>query len=274
MNLPVEANDDAPEMHRATSLGDGTTQQLTIPDEVPLEVRAGDAAYATMMVSPTDLEEFVVGFAWTEGLIADTNELLGVAVSHTDDGYVADLELTGPALAALLRQGRRLIPGRTGCGVCGVRTLEDIAQPKPLSEVSPPPSIHTVTKALEAMDLGVSERRGLHAAAWVDGAGQIKMIRDDVGRHNALDKLVGAMLRAPSTRKPGDGFCLITSRCSYEMVQKAVRGGFHTLVAVSAPTTLAVETARACGLRLIALARRDQAFVFVDPDTMSVEGAQ
>jgi len=172
-------------------------------------------------------------------------------------------------LTAMLGR-RRNIMGRTGCGVCGAETIEDaIRRPAP---VAPGGSVRhdALLRALVALRGGqtLNARTGsFHAAAWVDWNGDIKLVREDVGRHNALDKVIGALLRAGTDR--GAGFLLVTSRASYEMVQKAATAGVRMLVAVSAPTALAVRLASETGLTLVGFARENQQVVYSHPERLT-----
>ena len=158
---------------------------------------------------------------------------------------------------------QRAMTGRTGCGVCGIDDIEALRRARGTSVAAPSIAVTTIARALRALDerqILNLETRAVHGAAWADGSGAIQAVREDVGRHNALDKLIGAMLRAGAD--PTDGFALITSRCSFEMVEKAATFGARTLVSISAPTSFAIERARALDLTLIAIARRDTLTVF------------
>lgn len=246
-------------------VGGGQAMVLDVPEEVPLELRFNGTAYATMMVTPDDLDDFVTGFSLTEAIIENGEAIKGLTVVLQEGGLVADVHLHGADYAALLRGGERAIPGRTGCGICGVRTLDEARRALDAAPSGPEIEFRGIQAALTALDDPKSSnaaRRGVHAAAFCSADGTISHIREDVGRHNALDKLIGALLRAPESVDVADGFCLVTSRCSYEMVQKAVRAGFSTLVAISAPTALALRVAEEAGLTVIALARKDGCFRF------------
>lgn len=233
---------------------------LDVPEEVPLELRYNGMAYATMMVSPDDLDDFVLGFSLTEAIIEDASAIKGLAVSEEGNGLVADVALHGSNYAALLRSeqqaGQRTVPGRSGCGICGVRTLDEARRSLPLAPAGAAISFDAIGKALGALQQA-DTARGAHAAAYCASDGAILALREDVGRHNALDKLIGALMSLPETRDLANGFCLLTSRCSYEMVQKAVRAGFSVLVAMASPTGLALRVAEDAGLTVIALARQD-----------------
>ncbi len=195
-------------------------------------------------------------------------------------GELADLELVEDANGievrmtidkrrfAKLAERRRNLTGRTGCGICGLDSLEAVLRPLPALAPQPTPSLDAVRRALAALPEAQRinhETHSLHAAAWADREGKILLLREDVGRHNALDKLIGAMAR--EVMDPVAGFALITSRCSVEMVQKAVTLGMPCLVAISAPTTLALRLAAEAGLSLIAFARADSLTVYSEGKT-------
>lgn len=246
------------------SQSNGASRALSVPDEVPVEFRYNDTAYATMMASPDDLVDFATGFTLTEAIAADRAHIGQIDVKTQGAGFVVHVALKGADFAALLRQNIRTVPGRSSCGICGVRTLGDAQHD--LGEAADGPAIgqHAISAAVKVLDTA----HGLHGAAFCDPFGKIMLSRQDVGRHNALDKLIGAMAR--SGTKPNAGFCLLTSRCSYEMVQKAVRGGFSTLVAASSPTGLALDVAQQAGLTVIALASEEGHTVFVDGQAQDV----
>lgn len=181
-------------------------------------------------------------------------------MSEEEGGLVAHVTLHGTDYAAFLRseqqKGQRSVPGRSGCGICGVRTLDEARRVLPLAPAGAVPSLDAIGKALGVLQQA-DTARGAHAAAYCTRDGAIAVLREDVGRHNALDKLIGALMRLPKTPDLANGFCLLTSRCSYEMVQKAVRGGISTLVAMASPTALALRVAEEAGLTVIALAKQD-----------------
>ncbi len=221
-----------------------------LANEVPVEVRFDGASFAVMMLTPQDLEDFAHGFALTERGVAP-GDVLSVEIHDHIEGLVLSVQTRHPRA-----EPERVMPGRTGCGICGSRRLEEVVKsPDRLME-----STHVTAQALERALAELEARQPLnavtgavHAAAWCDAAGAVQHVREDVGRHNALDKLIGAMLREGID--PARGFVLVTSRASYEMVTKTALAGIGALVALSAPTALAVDLAKACGLTLIAFAR-------------------
>ncbi len=234
-----------------------------LAEEVPVALVHDGSTYAVMMATPTALEDLAYGFAWTEGVIASPADVLRAEVAHGRLGAEARLWLA-PDRARALAGRRRRLAGPTGCGLCGIESLAEAARPP--SPVEPgglrlaPAEVLSALRALEAAQTLGPATRAVHAAGlWTPGEGLVSM-REDVGRHNALDKLAGALLRAG--RDAAGGAVLLTSRVSVEMVQKAAAMRAPMLVAVSAPTTLAVQTAEAAGVTLAAVARADGFEVF------------
>ena len=240
----------------------GAAGERAIAVETPIEIAFGGAPFAVMMATPTDLEDFAVGFALTEGVVDHPSEIRGVEIKAAGSAVRLDVALAGERLAAHLARSRAL-SGRTGCGLCGIEDLAHLPKPRaPVPACAPivPAAIRAAFGALDGAQPLNAETRATHGAVWCDRTGAIRLAREDVGRHNALDKLIGALARAAV--EPADGFILITSRCSFEMVAKAATFGVATLVALSAPTSLALERARASGVTLIAIARADRATIF------------
>jgi FdhD protein len=229
-----------------------------LAEEVPVGFSYGGMAYAVMMATPDDLDDFALGFSITEGIAGTAGDLRGVSVRHGEDGIEIDIALTPLRFQAFLgRERSRSLRAHTSCGVCGVRDLGDV--PGCGGTVAPGSApdtaiIRRAVRELRGRQPLASRTHATHAAAWADPEGELLEVREDVGRHNALDKLIGAFLRAG--HDPAAGFCLVTSRCSFEMVQKSVSAGFSVLVAISAPTALAVRTADAAGLTLVTRAGR------------------
>ncbi|HVZ52757.1 MAG TPA: formate dehydrogenase accessory sulfurtransferase FdhD [Pseudolabrys sp.] len=229
----------------------------TVAEEVPVAFRFNGFEHGVMMATPEALEDFALGFALTEGVISDPAELASARVREQDNGLVIEATLGPDALHRYLATRRvRRARGHTSCGLCGAEDLKDIYRTAPAIRRARPLAPVHVERALDALRAfqPISRlTRGAHASAWLDRDGAIRAVREDVGRHNALDKLIGAGLRGAFN--PDDGFCLITSRCSFEMVQKAVMAGYATLVSAAAPTALAIRTAVAAGLSLYSLDR-------------------
>jgi FdhD protein len=234
--------------------------------EVPVALVYNGLSYAVMMASPADLEDFALGFSLTEGLADAASDLtVEEVVGDEERGIEVRMALRGAQFSQML-QKVRTITGRTGCGICGTSDLDTLhgrkrRAPKPI-EVERA-AIRRALRDLDGLQDIRSRTGAVHAAAWADREGRIRLVREDVGRHNALDKLFGALARQGVD--PSSGFALVSARCSYELVEKAVRAGCPMLVAISAPTTLAAERARAADLTLLALARHDTMLVVNDP---------
>ena len=236
-----------------------------LAEEVPVGVHYDGIPFAVMMASPADLVDFAHGFSLTERRIP-SGDIAAVEMRAVLEGVVLDILTTDPASAIVSSDQARLMPGRSGCGICGNRLLEDVVrQPAAVGE-----GVVLAAQALELALAALQDRQPLnaatgaiHAAAWCDVDGTVIEVREDVGRHNALDKLIGAMLRA--CIDPAMGFALVTSRASYEMVTKAAIAGIPLLAAISAPTALAVDLAQSCGLTLTGFVRPGRHVVYSHP---------
>jgi len=241
--------------------GQGLTQiERATPTEAAIGLAFDGRPHTVLMATPADIEDLAAGFTVTEG-VATWADILEVRIEVRDEGVLADVRL---APSARPRRARpRNLEGRSSCGLCGVQRLADAVRPMPRVAAGRrlrPEALHRAVSALsDRQDLG-RLTRATHAAAFADADGNLGLVREDVGRHNALDKLAGALLR--DGVDPEAGFVVITSRCSFEMVEKAARLGCPTLVAVSAPTDLAIQKAQEAGLTLVALARADGYTVF------------
>jgi FdhD protein len=230
--------------------------------EAPIQIVIGGAPFAVMMATPSDLEDFAYGFALTEQIANSIADIRGVEVEPAEDGWKLKIAISGERLQAHLARGRAM-SGRTGCGLCGIEDFSQMPSPRPVLPTQAPiapDAIRLAISELEARQPLNQATRAVHAAAWCEQDGTIVLVREDVGRHNALDKAIGALARAGEA--PDSGFFVITSRCSFEMVAKVAIFGSGTLVSVSAPTSLALDRARRFGVRVIAVARRDQALCF------------
>lgn len=250
-----------------------------LAEEVPVALVFNGVSHAVMLASPLDLEDFALGFGLTEGLLAHPGELFGTEAVETPEGIELRLEVAS-ACAWRLRERRRNLAGRTGCGLCGTDSLARVRQHLPALTAS-----RLCAAALVRAQAALRASQGLqrltgavHAAAWCAPDGGIRLVREDVGRHNALDKLVGAMVRPERTgggaleiAQQRDGFVLVTSRASFEMVQKTARAGVAALAAVSAPTALAVETAASCGMLLAGFVRDDGLVAYTHPERLDFE---
>lgn len=224
-----------------------------VPEESPVAVLVNGESFAVMMATPSDLEDFAVGFALTEGIVPAASAIESLRIGQASDGYLLNLRL-GERLAAAAQDRKRSIAGRSGCGICGAQTIE-AAVPRPPKVSGRSPDGAALSRAFEALrDAQVMNRinRSTHAAAFCRPDGAIDRVREDVGRHNALDKLVGSLAREGATAR--DGFVLMSSRISVELVQKAAVAGAPFLAAVSAPSKLAIDVAARCGMGLASLA--------------------
>lgn len=242
---------------------DGTTEPLTwaLPEEVPVAVQVNSQSFTVMMATPADLRDFAVGIMLSEGVVGSTDDILGVLVMPVENGITVDVAIDEELVDAS-RLNRRAIEGRTGCGLCGVDEIASAIKPLPQLDVRftpTPAAILKAGKALPSQQPMNLVNRSVHAAAWVSSDGDVVLVREDVGRHNALDKLIGALVAQDVDLD--QGFVLMTSRCSFELVQKCVLAGIGALVTVSAPTALALTLAQSSHLFLAALGR-DAAVVF------------
>lgn len=237
--------------------------------EVPIAFEYNGISHAVMLATPADLEDFALGFSFSEA-IAQPAQLRGVDVHESAAGITLAIEIA-PEAFAQLKARRRTLAGRTGCGICGTESLGQVLRPLPdLSAVA----LRVAAPALARAHAGLAAVQPLqratgaaHVAVWCAADGAIVLAREDVGRHNALDKLIGALARARID--PRAGFALVTSRASVEMVQKSATAGIALLAAVSAPTALAVRVAASCGQTLIGFARGAAFNVYTRPDRLS-----
>ncbi len=240
----------------------------SIAAETPVSLSYNSIPHVVMMATPRDLEDMGVGFTVSEALVADYSELRGVSLDTSSGEHELRISVLGSRLGEMLER-RRNLTGRTGCGVCGAETIEDaIRRPPPVpagGDTTREQLVGALRRMRQLQPLGALAG-SLHAAAWVSWDGEVKLVREDVGRHNALDKLIGAKLRGGESLQ--DGYVMVTSRASYEMVQKAATLGIRMLVAVSAPTALGVKLARDCGLTLVGFAREEQQVVYTHPERL------
>jgi len=227
-----------------------------LPEEVPVALQINSTPYAVMMATPADLDDFALGFALSEGLVKRATDVSATLVFPSGEGHTADIAIPESKLLRE-RMVSRSLEGRVGCGLCGIAEMEDAIR-MPGGRLTPVTlNAESVARAFEALPQHQpmnAVNRTVHAAAWCSLAGDILLAREDVGRHNALDKLIGAMARAGAN--PRAGFVLMSSRCSFELVQKCALAGIAALATVSAPTALAYRLARDAGLSLAALSRQ------------------
>lgn len=243
---------------RLTPDGRSIAIERSLAVEMPVAIEIDGVGYAVMMATPDALEDFATGFCLSERLIDRAEQMLAVDAHSAERGILLRLTLAPEVRARALDRVRHRV-SESSCGLCGIENLEQALRPLPSVPSSPQPiepsAVFAALSAIrEAQPLG-RETGAVHAAAFCDASGAIRLVREDVGRHNAFDKLVGAMARGREGW--GNGFALTTARLSYELVEKAALSLCHTLVAISAPTSLAVERAAEAGVRIIALARAD-----------------
>lgn len=239
----------------------------SIPEETALSFTYNGGSYAVMMATPQDLEDFAYGFSLTEGIVSSIGEIASLDIVEGSLGIELRMRLTEPR-GAVHEKRRRFLAGPTGCGLCGIESLQEAMRT--------PPEIHNRThfrpdqimQALGELPLVQAlnhETNGVHAAAfWSRDARGLVVIREDVGRHNALDKLAGALARRAIPA--ANGFVVFTSRVSVEMIQKAAAIGVPLVVGISAPTALATRIAEVAGITLVAIARKDGFEVFTHPE--------
>ncbi|GJG93047.1 formate dehydrogenase accessory sulfurtransferase FdhD [Cupriavidus pauculus] len=240
--------------------GDAIALEIdNVAEEVPVALVYNGISHAVMMATPLDLEAFATGFSLTEGIVDSVREIFDVEVAPGCDGIEVRLEISQRAFMAM-KERRRTLAGRTGCGVCGIESLAllDLV-PEPLTAARPidptAPMIRRAAEAMRARQPLMAATGGVHAAAWCGPDGQLRAVFEDVGRHNALDKLIGHLARAREAF--GEGFVFLSSRASYELVRKAARMQIPMLATISAPTSLAIRVAEQAGVRLLSFCRQD-----------------
>ncbi|NTJ66097.1 formate dehydrogenase accessory sulfurtransferase FdhD [Agrobacterium rhizogenes] len=237
-----------------------------VPEEVPIAFSYGGTSHAVMMGTPADIEDFAVGFSLTEGIITDIDQIAAVEPIEDEQGIDVQISLVDDAADAL-RLRRRHMAGPVGCGLCGIESIEQAVRKVPdVSKVELALTQKDIVSAIALLNDAQPlhrETRAVHGAGFYIPSEGLLAVREDVGRHNALDKLCGAVIR--SGHKGADGVVAVTSRLSVEMVQKAAILGCSVLVAISAPTALAIRTAEEAGMTLVALVRGDDFEIFTHP---------
>jgi FdhD protein len=236
-----------------------------IAEEVPVAFVYNDQPFAVMMATPADLEDFVLGFALSEGIVGDAAEVGIQSIEHLLEGVEIRIRIPENRQEALERR-RRSLSGRSGCGICGSELLEAaLRRPEPVGEgiLTTPEALHRALRELRDRQRLNAHTGATHAAGFADAQGEVLLVREDVGRHNALDKLIGAMRRGGLD--PQSGFAVVTSRASYEMAMKAASANLPMLAAVSAPTALAISLAEHSNLTLIGFAREDGYALYTHP---------
>lgn len=242
-----------------------------LAQEVPVALVFNGISHAVMLASPDDLADFALGFALTEGLLNDGSELYGIESERSEQGISLHLTVAS-ACEWRLKERRRNLAGRTGCGLCGTESLDQVCR-----TVAQVPAVRLRPGVLARAQRALREWQAMqqltgaaHAAAWCDLDGRIVLLREDIGRHNALDKLIGAMAKAGTD--PASGWVMVTSRASFEMVQKTAMAGAGLLAAVSAPTSMAVDLAERCGLALAGFVRGEDFVAYTWPERFGLSG--
>ncbi len=242
-----------------------TPDSAAVAEEVPVAFVYGGKPHVVMMCTPADIEDLAVGFTLSEEIAAGVGEIVRYDVVRHARGIEVQMELT-PDAQARVADRTRALAGRTGCGLCGIDAIDNAIREPRIVTSAATFRVGAVTNAGESLSSNQpvnAETRAVHAAAWADADGVLRVVREDVGRHNALDKVIGAMARAGTA--PSAGFFVVTSRASYELVQKVAVAGSPLLAAVSRPTGLAIEFAERAGLTLVGLLRGASANVYTHP---------
>lgn len=258
---------------RLTATGSETLDEV-VAEEVAVALVYNGISHAVMMATPCDLEDFARGFSLTERIVETPAEIYDIEVEDSRAaagglGIEVHLRIAAQRMAGL-QERRRSLAGRTGCGLCGVDSLAAAMRPVAVGVAAGTVSRQAIQRAMAALpgEQRLNRENGaMHAAGWAQPDGTLVAVREDVGRHNALDKLAGALARSPAAR--AGGFVVVTSRCSYEMVQKAAALGAWAIAAVSAPTSLAIATAELAGLALAAFVRDDRLTVYAHSGRIS-----
>ena len=248
-----------------------------VADEVPVALVYNGISHAVMLASPCDLEDFALGFSLGERIVTNAREIHDIEVEEGAHGIAIEMRIASGAMMRL-KETRRARTGKTGCGLCGVESLawfDDDAfaagvppAQLPMASIAP----QALQRAMDAMGARQDLHHAtgaMHAAGWASRDGELLCVREDIGRHNALDKLVGALLRKHID--VANGFAVVTSRASFEMVQKAARAGFPLLAAISAPTALAVQLAQQAGLTLAGFVRGGRHVLYSHPQRLAPE---
>ena len=244
-----------------------------VAEEVPVALVYNGISHAVMLASPRDLEDFAIGFSLGERIVRDARDIYDIEIEETQNGIAIEMRIASGALVRL-KETRRARTGKTGCGLCGVESLAWFEDDAHAVERAPAAGFSLHAEALHRAMSEMAARQRLHhatgavhAAGWADRHGSLQCVREDVGRHNALDKLVGAL--AGARIDPAGGFAVVTSRASFEMVQKAARAGVKLLAAISAPTALAVQVAEQAGLTLAGFVRGGRHVVYSHPQRLA-----
>lgn len=258
---------------RGVRAGERFEVQDWVADEVPVALEYNGISHAVMLATPLDLEDFALGFSLSEGILDSSDQLYGVEEEASELGITLHLRVAGEAFAKL-KERRRSMTGRTGCGLCGTESLTHVARNLPVLADGTPFRREAISRAMSqfcSLQTLQQATGAVHAAAWCSAEGEVMWLREDVGRHNALDKLVGALAR--NDVDASAGFIAVTSRASFEMVQKTAAAGVSLLAAVSAPTSFAVTTAERARMTLVGFARQQDLVVYSHPQRLILDAA-
>ncbi|MDI4634266.1 formate dehydrogenase accessory sulfurtransferase FdhD [Pelomonas sp. V22] len=257
---------------RGVRAGQNFEVQDWVADEVPVALEYNGISHAVMLATPLDLEDFALGFSLSEGILQSADQLYAVEEEASELGITLHCEVASEAFARL-KESRRSLAGRTGCGLCGTESLAHVARDLPRlpagGMLERQAIAHAMAQFCERQTLQQATG-AVHAAAWCSADGALRWLREDVGRHNALDKLIGAL--ASHGVDASTGFIAVTSRASFEMVQKTASAGVSLLAAVSAPTSFAVATAERAGMTLVGFARGADLVVYCHPERLALTG--
>ncbi|WP_420995447.1 formate dehydrogenase accessory sulfurtransferase FdhD [Cupriavidus sp. 30B13] len=267
------AGDAGPPTHSTFEVGRSRHGQVALEadelaEEVPVALEYNGISHAVMLASPADLEDFALGFSLSEGLVAGPRDVYEIDTEAGCDGITVRLRIAAEAFA-LFKERRRAMTGRTGCGLCGTESLQEVMRvPAPVASSASfgGAALYAAFAQLQTRQELLRHTGSTHAAAWLRADGQVGLVREDVGRHNALDKLIGALARGGEDR--ARGAVLVTSRASYEMVLKTASAGVGLLAAVSGPTALAVRLAQQTGVTLAGFVRAGRHVVYTHPQRL------
>lgn len=248
----------ATDRNTKTKNDEGTVGEWRIPEETPVAFVYNKRNYAVMLATPSDIADFAVGFSLTERIIDSVNDIVSLDIIHGPLGADLRIRIKDALLERFdIRARRRTIAGASGCGICGLENADDLFVTLPkVAKTKMAPSQHAMSRALDTLGehQPINQRtHSVHAAGWAQLDGAITVVREDVGRHNALDKLLGAL--AMDNIDTASGFVVMSSRCSYELVEKAARRGVQALVTVSGPTNFALKKAKEANMALFASAK-------------------
>lgn len=250
--------------------GEQLIVQDALAEETPVALIYNGVSHAVMLATAQNLEDFALGFSLSEGIVNDKSELYGIELRVESKGIELHCDIASERFMQL-KDRRRTLAGKTGCGLCGAESLEQAMRyPRHLTApvIFKRNAILSGLSAMPMQQLLQQQTGATHACAWVLADGTVELVREDVGRHNALDKLIGAI----ATRgRYQAGFIITSSRASYEMVQKTATAGINLLIAISAPTGLAVRVAKECGLTLVGFARTNSYVVYSHPQQLDSE---